>query len=87
MHIAFRGPDGEFLPAHNMGDPINSAALDYCPALSPDGSIFFFSSGRVPEGAPEPTTLAELEALMAGPANGRDSIWWVDATLIEGLRP
>ena len=87
LHIAFRGPDGEFLPAVNMGEPINSTALDYCPALSPDGSMFFFTSNRVPVGNPEPTTYTGLEALMIGPANGRDNVWWVDASLIEDLRP
>jgi len=86
MHIAFRGADGDFLPAVNMGEPINSAALDYCPALSPDGSIIFFTSSRVPDGSPEPTTFTELEALMAGPGNGRDNIWWVSVEVIEGLR-
>jgi len=86
MHIAFRGPDGTFLPAVNMGEPINTPALDYCPALSPDGSILFFSSNRVPGGSPEPTTLAELEVLMDGPGNGRDNIWWVSAQVIEDLR-
>jgi len=86
MHIAFRGPDGAFLPAVNMGEPINSAALDYCPALSPDGSILFFTSSRVPEGSPDPTDFSELEALMAGPGNGRDNIWWVSAEMIEDLR-
>jgi len=86
MHIAFRGPDGTFLPAVNMGEPINSTALDYCPALSPDGSFFFFSSSRVPEGSPEPATFGDLEALMTGPANGRDNIWWVSTEVIENLR-
>jgi Tol biopolymer transport system component len=86
LHIAFRGPGGEFLPAVNMGEPINSAALDYCPALSPDGSVFFFTSSRVPEGSPEPVTYADLETLMTGPANGRDNIWWVSAEVIDRLR-
>ncbi len=86
MHIAFRGSDGTFLPAVNMGSPINSAAIDYCPALSPDGSILFFTSSRVPDGSPEPTTFAELESAMTGPANGRDNIWWVSAQVIETLR-
>jgi Tol biopolymer transport system component len=86
MHIAFRGPDGEFLPSVNMGAPINSTALDYCPALSPDGSIFFFTSSRVPAGGPEPASFADLENLMAGPANGRDNIWWMSAEAIEVLR-
>jgi len=86
LQIAFRGADGEFLPAVNMGEPINSTALDYCPALSPDGEIFFFTSSRVPDGSPEPATYAELEAAVSGPANGRDNIWWVSAGVIEELR-
>ncbi len=86
MHIAFRGPDGDFLPAVNMGEPINSAALDYCPALSPDGSVFFFTSSRVPEATPSPRPIADLEDAMTGPANGRDNIWWVSAEVIEDLR-
>jgi len=87
LHIAFRGDDGEFRPAVNMGSPINSPALDYCPALSPDGSILFFTSSRVPDGSPEPATYAELEAVTAGPANGRDNIWWISAEAIDALRP
>jgi hypothetical protein len=86
MHIAFRGPDGDFLPAVNMGAPINSASLDYCPALSPDRTILFFTSNRVPDGSPQPTTYAELEAALTGAANGRDNIWWVSADVIERLR-
>jgi Tol biopolymer transport system component len=87
LHIAFRGRDGGFLPSVNMGEPVNSGALDYCPALSPDGSILFFTSSRVPEGDPDPATLDELEALANGPSNGRDNIWWVSSRVIEDLRP
>ena len=69
-----------------MGAPINSAALDYCPALSPDGELFFFASNRVPEGFPKPASYAGLEVAMQGPANGRDNIWWVSADIIDNLR-
>lgn len=86
LHIAFRSADGEFLPAVNMGEPINSSALDYCPALSPDGEVFFFTSSRVPDAGPEPATYAELEASATSPENGRDNIWWVSDEVIEGLR-
>jgi hypothetical protein len=86
MYIAFRGSDGRFLPAFNMGEPVNSSALDYCPALSPDGEILFFTSSRVPVSAPIPTSYAELKAAATGPANGRDNIWWVSAELIDQLR-
>jgi Tol biopolymer transport system component len=86
LHVAFRAESGELLPAVNAGAPVNSAALDYCPALSPDGEILFFTSSRVSEGLPAPTTYAELEAAMQGPANGRDNIWWVSADIIDNLR-
>ena len=86
LYIAFRGPDGVFLPAVAMGAPINSPALDYCPALSPDGDILFFTSSRIPVGGPEPTSYAELEASVNGPANGRDNVWWVSAEVIDQLR-
>lgn len=85
LHIAFRGGDGTLLPAVNMGAPINSAALDYCPALSPDGERFFFTSNRVPGESPMPATYAELEAVVESPANGRDNIWWVSADIIDNL--
>jgi hypothetical protein len=86
MHIAFRAPDGGFLPAVNMGAPINSESLDYCPALSPDGEILFFTSNRVPAGEPSPTTFAEIETAMQSPANGRDNIWWVSSVVVDELR-
>ena len=86
LYIAFRDNHGAFLPALAVGPPINSAALDYCPALSPAGDLFFFTSSRVPDGTPEPTTYSELESAMAGPANGRDNIWWVSAELIGELQ-
>ncbi|MEE4273504.1 MAG: hypothetical protein V2I67_17650, partial [Thermoanaerobaculales bacterium] len=86
LHIAFRGPGGAFLPARNMGAPINSPAFDYCPSLSPDRSILFFTSNRVIEGEPEPATFTELEAALSGPSNGRDNVWWVSAEVIDRLR-
>ncbi|HSN56938.1 MAG TPA: hypothetical protein VLT32_19865 [Candidatus Sulfomarinibacteraceae bacterium] len=87
LHIAFRGPDGAFAPSLNMGEPINTADLDYCPALSPDGSILFFTSSRVPADAPTAASYEELESILASPANGRDNIWWVPASVIDRLRP
>jgi len=46
LYISFRRADGSFRPAVNMGAPINSASIDFCPMLSPDGKYLFFSSGR-----------------------------------------
>ena len=86
LHIAFRDEDGTWLPARNMGEPINSPAIDYCPALTPDGRYFFFTSGRTPDGDSRPLTYDELAEGLRGPFNGSDNLWWVDARVIDQLR-
>ncbi len=87
LYISFRGRDGAWQPAVNMGEPINSAALDYCPALSPDGRYFFFTSQRVTAPSPLPTTYEHLVSWLGAPGGGSMSIYWVDAAVIGSLRP
>jgi hypothetical protein len=86
LYIAFRADDGSWQPARNMGEPVNSPTLDYCPALSPDGRLLFFTSRRVPDEHGRPTTYPALEAALRGPFNGSSNLWWVDAAIIETLR-
>ena len=86
LYISFRDPGSAFQPAVNMGEPINSPALDYCPALSPDGRIFFFTSQRVMGASAPPTTYADLATRLSGPGAGSMSLYWVDADLIGDLR-
>lgn len=45
LYISFRQPDGTWGQDQHMGDVLNSPEIDYCPALTPDGKIFFFSRG------------------------------------------
>ena len=87
LYVAFRGPDGAFLPAVNLGPEVNSTGLDYCPALSPDGKYLFFSSRRSAAVEPRPRTFAERAAELRSPGNGQDDIYWVSAEVIERLRP
>ena len=46
LYVSFRSTDGMWSEARNMGAPINSSAIDFCPMLSPDGKYLFFSSAR-----------------------------------------
>lgn len=46
LYISFRDENGEWKKAINMGEKINTASIEYCPSLSPDGKYFFFSSRR-----------------------------------------
>jgi Tol biopolymer transport system component len=46
LYVSFRDPNGEWLPAVNMGEEINTPYSEFCPTLSPDGKYFFFTSNR-----------------------------------------
>jgi hypothetical protein len=65
LYISFRKLDGSWTEPVNMGQPINSSELEYCPVVSPDGKYLFFTSRR----------------------RGNDDIYWMDAMIIDDLRP
>ena len=78
LYISFY-ETGEWTPAMNLGDSINSPQLDYCPALSPDGSFFFFTSRRhsVALNPESPQHLRDLRKQLSTYGNGNDDIYWV----------
>ena len=67
----------------NPSTPPPSTTARRCPP-----TVRSSSSPRAgsPTASPSRPPIAELEALMTGPANGRDNIWWVSAEVIEKLR-
>lgn len=87
LYIAFAAGAGGFGPARPLPPPLNSPALDFCPALSPDGSILFFTSTRSAFDATTAAGYADLRAGLTGPGNGQGDIYWVDAALLATLRP
>ena len=46
LYISFREHDGSWMEPVNMGEPVNSSTLEYCPVVSPDGKYLFFTSRR-----------------------------------------
>jgi hypothetical protein len=44
LYVCFRQADGDWSNAANLGEVINSEAMDFCPSLSPDGRYLFYSS-------------------------------------------
>jgi len=43
LYISFRDADNTWTKAINLGPLFNTAALEYCPMVSPDGKYFFFT--------------------------------------------
>jgi len=46
LYISFRKQDGSWTEPTNMGEPVNSSELEYCPVVSPEGKYLFFTSRR-----------------------------------------
>ncbi len=90
LYISFRKEDGSWTQAINMGETINTEANEFCPNVTSDGKYLFFTSRRRRfEGfhPKDPITYEEKMKMVNSPGNGEGDIYWVDAKIIEDLRP
>lgn len=89
LYVTFHNTDGSWRTPVSLGAGINSDAIDYCPGLSPDGTLLFFTSKRTVAMANDPDhrSYAFLKASAAHPGNGASDIFWVSAAGIDTLKP
>ena len=71
LYVSFRDGDGGWSEPVNLGEPINSEHVDFCPMVTPDGRYLFLS--RRWGATWDDTTRCE--------------IYWVDARVLERFRP
>jgi len=74
IYISFKQKDGSWLPAINMGDKINTTDQESGASVTPDGKYLFFS--RTKEKVRED-----------GSKYQEVKPYWVDAKVIDNLRP
>lgn len=74
IYISFRQKDGAWLTALNMGDKINTKLHESGARVTDDGKYIFFSRGV-------------WEVKEDGSSNWVGKPFWVDAQVIENLRP
>ena len=88
LYISFKKADGSFGTAINMGPPVNTPALDFCPSLSPDGSMFVFTSRRTELSAESEMrrSYEDLSRMLRSPENGAGDLYWLPADFIQDLR-
>lgn len=72
LYISFRQEDDSWGPAINMGDKVNSKKWDAYASVTPDGKYILFNR-RIDDGSNND--------------NMDVDIYWVDAQIIETLRP
>lgn len=79
LYISRKDAAGNWSAATNMGPAINSPQLDYCPSITPDKKIFFFTSNRTLHRSPfaQRKDFQQVAAMLNGPGNGLDDIYWV----------
>jgi Tol biopolymer transport system component len=89
LYISFRNSEGDWSKAVNMGSEINSPGQDYCPALSPDGKYFFFSSYKFLMDNSDPSSLEyrNLYENLLSFRNGSGNIYWSSSQIIKDFRP
>jgi len=90
-YVCFRDTDDHWTGPFHLGFAVNSpTGQEWSPYVSPDGEYFFFMGSRLLQRAPEaagPLTLPEIRAMTDAVENGLPNIYWVQADLIEALRP
>jgi len=86
LRIAFRNTDDTWETAEIMGPVVNIPAIDFCPALSPNGRHLIFTSRRIPTENPAPVSYGDLAEGLRDPLNGSANLWWVDASVIVSSR-
>lgn len=70
LFMSFRREDGNWSDPVNLGERINTAMIDYCPMVTPDGRYLFFSRRN-------PGSWVEAS---------EGNVYWVDARVLEQFR-
>jgi Tol biopolymer transport system component len=84
LYVTKRDASGAWGAPINLGPTINSAAVDYCPLVSPDGKYLYFSSTRgFLEAPPSRPTAQQLREQLSSPGNGLGDTWRVPMTEVR----
>ncbi len=90
LYVCFPDGEGGWTEATNLGERVNTANDERRSSVSFDGKYLFFESAtpdpdtRLPEA---PLTLESLRSFLVSAENGGKDIYWIDAVVIEELRP
>jgi Tol biopolymer transport system component len=78
LYMSVKDDKGKWLPSKNL-TTLNSNRLDYCPYLSPDKKILFFTSERnpLPMSFEIKTSYKQIKEISSGTLNGAGNIYWI----------
>jgi len=89
LYISFKMKDGTWTKAKNMGEIINSPYMDQAAIVTSDGKYLFFSSKRVKpiDYSDKNFSYQTIIDALNKPQNGNSDVYWIDAKIIEELKP
>ena len=78
LYISIKDKSGKWTKARNL-QVANSERLDYCPYVSPDKKVFFFTSERsaLPVSFDSRTSYEEISRISRSALNGTGNIYWM----------
>jgi hypothetical protein len=78
LYMSRKSADGTWQPARHL-TLLNSTTIDYCPFVSFDKKVLFFTSGRhdIPKSFEKPQSYKALINLLHQPLNGSENIYWI----------
>jgi Tol biopolymer transport system component len=78
IYLSLKDAQGKWLPSKNVKF-LNSTKLDYCPYVSPDKKILFFTSERsaLPVSFESKATYKQIQKINQITLNGTGNIYWV----------
>lgn len=88
LYISFKNENGTWSDPINLGETINSIGNIIAPMISPDGKYLFFATNG-PEDASvyQGKPYTDLINLFKSYRNGYGTHYWVEAKIIEHLKP
>ena len=88
LYVSFKQKDDSWGEPINLGPEINSPENELEPRLSTDWKYLFFTSFRKYDPSIfRGKSYKELIELYRSPQNGYGTLYWVDARIIEKLKP
>jgi Tol biopolymer transport system component len=78
LYMSVKDASGKWLPSKNLAF-INSTRLDYCPHVSPDKKVLFFTSERndLPISFVGKTSYDQIKKINENTLNGTGNIYWI----------
>lgn len=86
IFVSFKDATGNWHTPINLGDKVNTKGMEFCPSLSPDGKLLFFTRRNIPSSEGERWSYFEMLSSFSSIENGQGNIYYMNADFIQNLK-